>query len=224
MAELIEWPMDQFGPVDISAHIHVASRSAGAAMNGVTQIITPVMSYWRVDITLTRERNGTNIKEFEALVSEMRGMTNVANMPICDPYKYGPGVSPNQWPFDDGTWFDDGTGFSDTSGVEPLLTTAEALAGANELYVSLTDPVRPSLRIGDMFSVVGRLYRVVRRNNAGWVKFEPSLRVTLPVGTFLVVNPPRFYGRFIDDEQGKRVRERLKYGAPITLSFIEAFM
>ncbi len=38
-----------------------------------------------------------------------------------------------------------------------------------------------------------------------------------------MTDPPRFYGRFIDDMQGQRTREMLKWGQSITISFIEAF-
>jgi len=224
MVELIEWDCDLIRKLDVSYFIQWGSRDAGANLAGVPQIITPNMGIWRVDLTLPREFDGTRVKQFEALVSQMRGRYNVANICICDPYKYGVQVSPRQWPYDDGTWFTDGTGFVDpASGVQQMVLSAAAAVGANQLYVTLTDPVRPSLRVGDMFSANGFLYRVVARNGSGWVKFEPSLRTNINEGSPLVLNPPRFYGRFIDDMQGQRTREMLKWGQQITVSFIEAF-
>ncbi|WP_028716880.1 hypothetical protein [Paracoccus sp. J39] len=224
MPEIIDWPCNLIRALDVSYFIQWTSREAGANLAGVPQILTPNMGVWRVDITIPRDFDGTRVKEFEALVSEMRGRYNVANLCICDPYKYGSRVSPKQFPFADGTWFSDGTGFADpTQGTESIVTTAPVAAGDNQLYVELTNPVRPSFRLGDMFSVNGFLYRVVRRNAAGWVKFEPSARAPIPAGTVLQTNPPRFRGRFLDDMQGQRTRQYLKWGQSITVSFIEAF-
>ena len=224
MPEIIDWPCSLTRPLDVSYFIQRTTRDAGANLAGVPQVIAPDMGVWRVDVTIPRTFDGTRVKEFEALVSEMRGRYNVANLCICDPYKYGAAVSPRQWPFTDGTWFSDGTGFADPAGgSEPLLITAAVAAGDNQLYTDLANPVRPSLRIGDMFSVNGFLYRVVRRNDAGWVRFEPSARAAIPAGTALQTNPPRFFGRFVDDMQGQRTRELLRWGQSITVSFVEAF-
>lgn len=210
--------------MDVSYFIQWTSRDAGANLAGVSQVLAPGMGSWRVDITVPRDIDGARVKEFEALVSEMRGRYNVADLCICDPYKYGPLISPDQTTFSDGTWFSDGTGFTDpAAGTELMITTNAIAAGDNELYVGLTNPVRPSFRIGDMFSVNGFLYRVVRRNSSGWVKFEPSARRSISAGTVLTTDPPHFFGRFVDDMQGQRTREMLKWGQSITVSFIEAF-
>ncbi|GLK65281.1 hypothetical protein [Paracoccus kondratievae] len=224
MPEIIDWPCSLIRPQDVSYFIQWTTRDAGANLAGVPQVITPSMGVWRVDVTIARDFDGMRVKELEALVSEMRGRFNIARLCICDPYKYDARVSPKQWPFSDGTWFSDGTGFSDPNGPgESLLTTAVVAAGANEMTVDLTSPAKPALRRGDMFSVNGFLYRVVRRDNAGWVRFEPSAREAFPAGTALQTDPPRWCGRFVDDEQGRRVREGLRWGQSITLSFIEAF-
>ena len=223
MVKLIEWDCD-IRKLDVSYFIQWNSRDAGANLAGVSQILAPQMGVWRVDITLPREFDGTRVKQFEALVSQMRGRYNVANLCVCDPYKYDAGVSPMQYPFDDGEWFDDGTGFSDgTGGVQPLVLTADVAVGDNQLYLDLTDPVRPGPRVGDMFSSGGFLYRVVGRNSAGWVSFEPSARAAMAEGNSPNFSAPRFYGRFVDDMQGQRMREMLKWGQQITLSFVEAF-
>ena len=224
MPDVISWPCSLTRPMDVSYFIQWTSRDAGANLAGVSQVLAPGMGSWRVDITVPRDIDGARVKEFEALVSEMRGRYNVADLCICDPYKYGPLVSPAQTTFSDGTWFSDGTGFTDpAAGTELMITTNARAAGDNELYVGLTNPVRPSFRIGDMFSVNGFLYRVVRRNSSGWVKFEPSARRSISAGTVLTTNPPHFFGRFVDDMQGQRTREMLKWGQSITVSFIEAF-
>lgn len=221
---VIDWPCDLVRPLDVSYFIQWTSREAGANLMGVPQIITSGIGVWRVDLTIPREFDGTRLKALEAKVSEMRGRFNVANLCICDPYKYGPNVSPKQFSFTDGTWFSDGTGFSDAkAGTEPLVATASAAAGANQVTVGLSNPVRPNLRIGDMFSVNGFLHRVISSTSGGTVRFEPALREAVPSGTTLVTDPPRFHGRFIDDSQGMRTREFLRWGSQITLSFIEAF-
>lgn len=226
MVEVIDWPCSLMRPLDVSYFIQWTSREAGANLHGVPQIISPDIGVWRVDITIPREFDGTRLKQLEAKVSRMRGRYNVADLCICDPYKYGSGVSPVQYPFTDGTWFTDGTGFADaTAGAAPVVTTTALAAGGNVLQVDLAGPPAiPHLRLGDMFSVNGFLYRVVGRNvSNGQIRFEPSAREAIPSGTALVTDPPRFYGRFIDDSQGQRTRQFLKWGQSITLSFIEAF-
>ena len=224
MVELISWGGGVLRPLDVSYFIQWTSRDAGANLAGVPQILAPQMGVWRVDITIPREFDGTRLKTIEALVSRMRGRFNVADLTICDPYRYGAAVSPRQYGFDDGTWFDDGTGYTDgTGGVQPMVTTAAASAGDTVLYVDLDNPKVPSLRVGDMFSSNGFLHRVVARNGTGWVRFEPSLRANLALGATLTTDPPHFYGRFVDDMQGQRTRELLKWGQSITLSFVEAF-
>ena len=224
MPMVIDWPCSLMQPLDVSYFIQWTSREAGANLGGVPQIITPGMGVWRVDITIPREFDGTRLKQLEAKVAQMRGRYNVANLCICDPYKYGSDVAPVQHPFTDGTWFTDGTGFADgTQGTMPLQTSAAAAAGDNTMTVSLTNPVRPNLRTGDMFSANGFLYRVVSSNAAGLVNFEPSLRTPITAGAVLITDPPRFYGRFVDDMQGQRTREMLRWGQSITLSFVEAF-
>lgn len=224
MVKLIEWDADLLKSVDVSYFIKWTTRDAGANIFGVPQVVTPSMGVWQVDLNLGRETDATTLKRFEAYVSQMRGRYNVASIPICDPYKYGHSVSPKQWPFSDGTWFTDGTGFADSgNAIEPLVLTADVTAGDTQLYVDLANPVKPSLRVGDMFSIYGYLYRVIARNSAGWVQFEPPARRNVATGVPLTLNPPRFYGRFADDNQGRRMRERLRFGQEITLSFVEAF-
>lgn len=225
MVEVIDWPCSLMRPLDVSYFIQWTSREAGANLQGVPQIISPDIGVWRVDITIPREFDGRRLKDLEATVSEMRGRYNVANLCICDPLKYGSNVNPRQFPFTDGTWFTDGTGFADPSaGSEAITTTAAVAVGASQLTVDLSGPpILPPLRRGDMFSVNGFLYRVVRRNESGWVRFEPPAREAIPSGTALQTDPPHFYGRFIDDSQGQRTRQFLKWGQSITLSFVEAF-
>ena len=224
MVELIEWPTDFLRWTYGRLFIKNTSRSAGVAMNGVRQIIAPKTQVWNLSITIPVDGDETRIKQFEALVSEMDGQYNVANVPIVDRYRYGVDVAPWQYPFDDGQWFDDGTGYSDgTGGTQPLVTSAPASAGDTSLYVDLTNPVRPSMRVGDTFSRSGFLYRVVARNNAGWMKLKPALRADIPAGATLITNPPRFYCRFASDEEGARGRDAMSFGESITLNLVEAF-
>jgi|GEM_PF-2688337 len=224
MVELIEFPCELLRPLDVSYFIQWTSRDAGANLAGVPQVLAPGMGVWRVDITIPREFDGTRLKELEAKVSQMRGRYNVADLCICDPYEYGANVSPRQWPFDDNTWFSDGTGLRDpAAGAQPMVVSAPVAAGDNVVYFNLTEPVRPPLRVGDMFEHYGFLYRVVARNNAGWTKFEPSARLAIAADVTLRTSPPHFYGRFVDDMQGQRTRDFLRWGQSITLSFVEAF-
>ena len=226
MVEVIDWPCSLMRPLDVSYFIQWTSREAGANLHGVPQIISPDIGVWRVDITIPREFDGQRVKQLEALVSRMRGRYNVANLCICDPYKYGSRVSPRQFPFTDGTWFTDGTGFADPSaGSETLVTVTDVPEGGSVVRLNIEGPpVIPALRIGDMFSVNGFLYRVVVSNfSTGRIEFEPPAREAFPIGTTIQTDPPHFYGRFIDDSQGQRTRQFLKWGEPITLSFVEAF-
>lgn len=224
MPKLIDWPCDLTRPLDVSYFIQWTSRESGASLLGVPQIIGPEVGVWRVDLTIPREFDGDRLKRLEAKVAQMRGRTNVASLCICDPYKYGSNVSPKQWPFTDGTWFSDGTGFVDAaSGAQGVVVTVAAEAGDNKLTIGLTNPTIPPLRIGDMFSANGFLYRVTESAPSGAIEFEPQARQAIPVGTALATDPPRIWCRFADDGQGQRTRERLKWGSSITLTFVEAF-
>lgn len=229
MAELIEWDaIADFGPVNVSYFIQNVTRQVGANLNGIPQIVGPTMTYWKVVVDLAQERNQQKLKIFEALVAEMEGQTNVASFTICDPYRYGARVSPNQFPFTDTTWFSDGYGFINNangsgSGVEPVTLLNAASAGAGQIYLNYTNPARPTLRRGDLFSINGFMYRVLRTGGGGWTKIGPPLRRDVAAGVTIQTNPARFYGRFVDDAQGERMRERLRYGAPLSLTFVEAF-
>lgn len=224
MAQIINWPCS-LGLRETDFFLRWTTRSAGQSLAGHEQIIGANSAVWEVTLTLARSFDQQQVKEFEALVARMRGRQNIANLCICDPYRYGPRVSPQQTPFSDGTWFSDGTGFAEPygAGVQPLIVTVAGAVGGTQIFVGTTDPVRPNLRIGDMFSVNGFLYRVVDSGTGGRVDFEPPLRRAIPVGANLIVNPPRFYGRFATDEEGRRPREMLKWGRDVSITFVEAF-
>lgn len=223
MPEIIEWPCD-LGVRDTDFFLKWTTRSAGRLLAGHEQIVGVNAAVWEVSLTFARTFNGDRLRRFEALVARMRGRQNVAALCVCDPYRYGPRVAPQQWPHDDGTWFSDGTGYADgpTGAMQPLLASAPAAVGATSVSVGLTNPVRPNLRIGDMFSRSGFLYRTV--GVAGSVvQFEPPLRRAIAVDDALTTNPPKFFGRFATDDEGRRVRENLKWGAQVTVNFVEAF-
>lgn len=223
MAEVIEWPQDLLPVVDATYFIKTTSRSAGAGLSGHEQIISSDTGVWMVSLTLALELNGERMRRFEAQVSMMRGRLNAALLPICDPFRYGGAVAPLQQPYSDGTWHTDGTGFRNGTGAQPAQTVGSAQAGTSELTVKLTEPTRPSFRVGDFFTHDGFLYRTVRRNEGGWVKFEPPLRRAIGAGQTLATDPPLWRAKFATDDQGMRVRQFLKWGGQITLNFVEDF-
>lgn len=225
MAEIIDWPCGLLRLTYQRMFIRNISRSAGISMLGQDQIIDPVAQWWEIQISLTVYHEAPMIKAFEAKVSQMRGRANIAALCLFDAYGYDETVAPRQSSFSDGTWFSDGTGFADPSlGVEPLVVAADVAAGSNSLTVTLTDPVRPHLRIGDYFSVNGFCYHAVGRDiAAGSVRFEPMLRAALPAGTILETARPVIYARFASADEGQRGRDLTNYSEPVTLSFVEAF-
>lgn len=224
MPDIIDWPCNM-RRVHAEYFLRWTTRSVGMSLAGHEQIVAPNAAVWEVSVTFPREFNQQDVKDFEVKVSQMRGRYNVADLCICDPYKYGSDVSPAQVAFSDGTWFTDGTGFADaSSGTAVMETTAAASAGDNALSVDLAGPpVIPAFRRGDMFSVNGFLYRVTAAFPGGIVNFEPPLREAIPSGTALQTDPPNFYGRFATDEEGRRMREFLKWGEQVTVRFVEAF-
>lgn len=224
MPEIIEWPCNM-RRVHAQYFLRWTTRSVGFSLAGHEQIVAPNAAVWEVSVTFPREFVQQDVKDFEAIVSQMRGRFNVADICLCDPYKYGSDVSPAQMPFSDGTWFTDGTGHIDTNGgTAPMVTTSAASAGDTTFNVDLAGPpIIPPFRRGDMFSVNGFLYRVVGRTAGGWVRFEPPLREDVATGTTLVTDPPHFYGRFATDDEGRRTREFLKWGEQVTVNFVEAF-
>lgn len=225
MAEIIDWPCSLLRVTYQRMFIRNVSRSAGVSMLGQDQIIDTGAQWWEVQLSLTAYHEAPMIKAFEAKVSQMRGRANIAALCLFDAYGYDETVAPRQRGFSDGTWFSDGRGFADpSSGVQPLVVASTAAAGSNSLTVSLTDPVRPHLRIGDYFSVNGFCYHVVGRDvAAGSVRFEPMLREGIAAGTILETARPTIYARFASDDEGKRGRNLTSHAEPVTLSFVEAF-
>ena len=224
MPEVIEWPSDLLPVVDASYFIRTTTRSAGRGLSGSEQIIASDIGTWVVSLSFAAEFNGERLRRFEAQVAMMRGRLNAALLPICDPYRYGARVAPFQEPWSDQTFFSDDTGWSrEGAGVQPLIVSANAGIGATSLTVSLTGPRRPSMRVGDFFSHGGWLYRVVRRNDAGWMRIEPPLRAPIASGQVLTTDPPVWRCKFASDDEGLRMRELLRFGSPVTLNFVEDF-
>lgn len=224
MAEIINWPCNA-GRVSAEYFLKWTTRSVGVSLAGHEQIVAPNAAVWEVTITFSGMPLDPDLRQFEARVSRMRGRFNVANLCLCGPGSYDGDYSPTQTPFSDGTWFADGTGHIDsTAGAAPVVTTAAAAAGANSITVDLEGPpVIPYMREGHMFSVNGFLYRVVWTSEAGAMGIEPPLREAIPSGTTLQTDPPHFYGRFASDNEGRAVREWLRWSDPVTIKFIEAF-
>ena len=224
MPDIIQWPCNM-RRVHAEYFLRWTTRSVGFSLAGHEQIVAPNAGVWEVTITFPRSFDGTDVKSFEAKVAQMRGRANIAAMCICDPYKYAPVVPPRDVPFSDGTWFTDGRGFTDpTGGANPAYVRTAAVAGATAVFVDLTGPpVIPQLRVGDMFSSNGFLHRVTSVAPTGLVRFEPPLRRPIPAWTALQTNPAVFYGRFATDEEGRRMREYLKWGEQVTVRFVEAF-
>ncbi|WP_245999484.1 hypothetical protein [Paracoccus methylarcula] len=198
------------------------------SLAGHEQIVAPNAAVWEVAITFPRYFNEADLRDFERKVSMMRGRYNVVDLCICDPYKYGSGVNPKQVGFDDGTWFTDGTGFTDADitggGSQPVLTSSSASAGDTEITIDLAGPPEiPMMRLNDFFSINGFLYKVCGRLASGWMRIEPPLRENVPSGTQIDVDPPHFFGRFATDDEGRRMREFLKWGEQVTVRFVEAF-
>ena len=223
MAELIEWPADLLRVVDATYFIRTQGRSAGRGLSGHEQVISSDTGTWMVSLTLAQEFDGERMRRFEAQVAMMRGRLNAALLPICDPFRYGERVAPSHIRHSDTTLHSDGTGAFAGSGVEPMKTAAAVSAGASQMTTILTDPSRPSLRVGDFFSHAGWLYQVVRRNDGGWVRFEPPLRAPIAGGQTLLTDPPLWRARFATDDEGMRIRELLRWGSQITLNFVEDF-
>lgn len=223
MPTIISPPAGVLRPRDATFFLRWTNRSSGQSLAGHDQIVTTNSAVWQVEYTIAAAFDESRIKAFEAFIRSLHGMANIAALKVCDPYRYGAKVSPLQQQWSDGTWFSDGTGWTDGAAVQPLIVTQAAAAGANTIRVGLTDPVRPALRVGDYFSVNGWLYGVQSSASDGTVTFEPAARASIPVGTTLTTDPPVIYARLSDDDQGKRAREVLRWGASITLSFIEAF-
>ncbi len=221
MVDVIPWPRDVLRPRDLTPALRTATRSAGVSLAGVEQIVDPGTRRWEITYDIGNEFNGQTLRAFEALVRRMWGRRSVAAIPICDPYRYGSDVSPEQEPWSDGAWFSDGTGFlGDES--HPLYATEALEAGATTLTQDLANPPRPGLRVGDFFSFDGFLYAVDEVDGATIV-FSPELRRDVPAGTRIVTDPAVFYGRFARDDEGVRTREYLRWGKPVTVTFVEAF-
>ncbi len=221
---VIDLPCEIMRPRDASFFLRWTTRSAGRRLSdGQEQITSPGYAVWEVEYSLGLEFNQTRIKQFEAAISSLRGRSNIARVCVCDPFRYGAKVSPTQQPWSDGTWFSDGTGWVDAGTVQAMTTTQPAVAGDTAIWLALTNPVRPALRVGDMFSVNDFLYRVTAVGSNGFHRIEPPIRTPFPVGTTIQTDPPMVRVRLATDDQGRRGREFLRWGQPVTVSFVEAF-
>ena len=217
-------PAGVLRPRDATFFPRWTTRTAGRRLSdGQEQIVSPGYCIWQIDYAIPATFDGEMVRKFEVFIRELRGRANIAALTVCDPYRYGAKVSPMQEPWSDGTWFTDGTGFvSAAGGVHPLAVTIPVAAGATTLRTDFANPTRPRLRPGDYFSAEGRLYAVQNSSQDGWVRFEPPARQAIPAGAVLQTDAPVIHARLADDDQGRRARELLRWGAPVTLSFVEA--
>ena len=224
MTEIIEWPCEIARPVNMSLHLRTFDRTAGVSLTGSEQVVAAPVKRWELTLDIPRDFDIARTRIFETLVMRMEGRKNIADLCVCDPYRYEGGVGAGSEPWADGTFWSDGTGWigvgDDGMGVE---VEQGQVAGGNNLKLNLVAPVMPTMLIGQMFSHNGFLYRVYAATNAGRINFMPNLRRAIPAGSFLQTNPPKFYGRFASADQGVRVREYLKWGGGLSISFVEAF-
>lgn len=217
-------PPGVLNPRDATFFLRWTSRTAGRRLSdGQEQIVSPGYATWQIDYALPTTFDGDMMRQFEVFIRELRGRSNAAALTVCDPYRYGSRVSPLQQPWSDGTWFSDNTGFiAPGSSTHPLVVTIPVAVGATTLRTDFFNPTRPRLRADDFFSVAGRLYAVQNSTQDGWVRFEPPAREVIPAGATLKTDAAVIHARLADDDQGKRAREMLRWGAPVTLSFEEA--
>lgn len=223
MVTVVTWPAEVLRLTSSDPFIRHYTRSAGQSLVGVEQILAPGASRWEMEIEVGPDWDPARIKAFEVLVTLMEGKRNVASLPIHDAYAYDEVRAPAQQAFADGTWFTDGTGFVDGGSAQPLIVSEAASAGARSIRVSLTNPTRPRLVAGDLFSIDGYLYRVVSSTDAGDVGIRPDLRTDVAPGAVLATDPPIFHARFEDDGQGRRPRDLMNWATPVRLRFVEAF-
>lgn len=220
---VIPWPMPD-RQTYVRAHIASKSRDAGANLLGVAQIQGSAAQVWNITVSIAEQPDPLKIKEFEALISRMRGRENVAALPIMDDFGFNASVSPVQVGFSDGTSFTDGTGFfSAGAGVLAPVVSSGAAAGSRLLTINIVPVGRRAMRVGDLFSVNGFLYRVVSVGVGGDIAFEPRARQAIPAGTELITDPPVIYCRFSTDDQGARGRGKMHRAEAISLEFVEAF-
>lgn len=196
-------------------------RDAGTSLVGVPQRVGPGIKIWEVEIGLAPDWEPSRIKAFEAFIARLDSST-IVRLPLFDAYGYGAARSPGQQAWSDGTWFSDGTGWL-APGVATMVVAQGVAAGSNALWTRLTDPVIPTLTVGDYFSHDGFLYQVTGRTADGWVRFAPNARRAIPVGAVLQTSPPQFCGYPEGDDFGRRGRDLLSHAPAITLSFTEAF-
>lgn len=196
-------------------------RSAGTSLIGVPQSVGSGIKIWECDLGIAPDFEQKRIKAFEAFIAGLL-CSDIVRIPIYDLYGYGPDFSPAMAPFSDGTFFSDGTGFA-LAYVAPLEVVTDAVAGATQIFVKVTEPSIPNLRIGDAFSVDGFFYVVTQSTSAGSVRFGPPLRRAVNSGTVLQTDPPYFYGKPSGETFGQRGRGPNSIAPSITLPFIEAF-
>ena len=172
MAVVIPWPEGIIRPRDVDYFLRPYNRGAGRGLSRAEQVLSPGISQWHITCDTGHEFDGARLRQFETLVTRMRGRQNIAALPICDPYRHRSALSLVSEPWSDGTFFTDGTGWAGTGAAIPVALTADAEAGDTTITVTISgDP----LEAPDFFSINGWLHRIVSVDGAE-VEFEPPLR------------------------------------------------
>lgn len=99
-------------------------------------------------------------------------------------------------------------------------TSAFAAAAASIIQTSGADGL--VLRVGDHFSHNDFLYRI-SANDGGTISFNPPLRAAIASGQTLEVLNPKIRVRLSDDSAAATAHQFSQWGAPYTMTLIEAF-
>lgn len=225
---ILTWPLCVLTPVEIGVELIYASRSPGEPWAGRRQIISPLVSEWRLAMTLNL---GTElrVRAFRALKAALKGRFTAINVPLFDPFRVRfedagwaaptpPGIS-----FSDGAFFSDGSGWAYPDVATTVAVAAEE--GSEEITLEVAS-IGDALGVGHFLSIDDFLY-VVRFGGYGervdqnrTFGIAPELRADVAAGAVVRIGRPQMRARLAEDASGTAALRFGKFGQPV-VEFVE---
>lgn len=224
MPDIIDFPLCTLTPSTIAIDNTWFSRSGGAGLNGVTQIVSPLSSLWELSyiFQLAKESHG---RAYRALKMEMKGRYGWVRLPIFDPWRVR--YADAGWPTDEVPWTGDVMWEDGVPWAMPDITTTVGVDGTlgDEEITLEVGSINDAMGRGHYFSVNDYLHLIIRPLDSmtgGKRRFKigPPLRADFTSGYEVKVGRPTILCRLADDRSGSAPFKLGKFAEP-GMDFIE---
>ena len=199
------------------------TTSGGMGLDGRTQRIYRENRTWACTyIVLDAWGKRAGWGAYMAFLDQLKGAANTFTVGVPNINQILPTSAENLFLFDGNNMaFDTGTNNAIVfdGGPNPE-TSADAAAAAS--IIQTTDADGQLLEVGGHFSHNDFLYRIFN-NDDGAISFNPPLRAAIASGQTLQVLNPKIRVRLSDDSAAASAHQFSQWGAPYTLTLIEAF-